>query len=131
MPTCFAYRIGILKILTIAQYWWRYKKTHSLGNFWKNKSLKLFWRAFLPRHQNVNENEKKMTILLTNMDGSWKHVERQQKGKQKRTHIVWLHSYKVQKQVKLMYGVRSQARSSIWGEGINNWEGVWEGLLGC
>lgn len=50
------------------------------------------------------------------MDGSWKHVE-EKKGKQKRTHTVWLHSYKVQELVKLIYDVKTQARSSTWGEG--------------
>lgn len=40
---------------------------------------------------------------------------KKKKGQQKRTHTVWLHSYKVQKVVKLIYDVKTQARSFIWG----------------
>lgn len=63
--------------------------------------------------QNNNENEKEISTSLSNMDGSWKHIEKEKERQAKRIHTAWLHSYKVQKLVKLIYDVRSQARSSI------------------
>ena len=64
-----------------------------------------------------------MTISLTNLNRTWKHVEQQKKKKkrkQKRTQYGMTPLYKIQKHIKIMYGVRSHAGSSVQGEGINN-----------
>ena len=84
--------------------------------------LKLYWKAFLPRHQNVKK-KKKLTISLTNLNRTWKHVEQQKKKKKKEAEentICMTPLYKIQKHIKIMYGVRSHAGSSVQGEGLNN-----------
>ena len=121
MALCFAHRIGILKTLKPANCWWRYK-THSLGNYWKNKLLKLYWKAFLLRHQNVKKKKKKIDYFTNqpeqNLETCW--TAKKKKKEAEENTICMTPLYKIQKHIKIMYGVRSHAGSSVQGEGLNN-----------
>lgn len=99
------------------------RKQTFFGQFLESYIVKTFLEGIFYQSVKIilKIKNKTTTTLLSHIDRSWTHVEKK-KGKkkkvsEKRTHTVWLHSYKVQKLVKLIYDVRSPARSSIWREG--------------